>query len=138
MLMRALHPFRDWLPGDTVDVPTDQCRDLIIAEIVEPYTPDQLADLEPDDLPAPAGEPTAAPKGFTEADNPPWQAEAFATVEDGADSPEEPLVHGAPGGPVYHVRVNSPVAGLWPGEAWITGTEADSLMATGLMHQLTP
>jgi hypothetical protein len=84
MLMRALHPFRDWLPGDTVDVPTDQCRDLIIAEIVEPYTPDQLADLEPDDLPAPAGEPTAAPKGFTEADNPPWQAEAFATVEDGA------------------------------------------------------
>jgi hypothetical protein len=54
------------------------------------------------------------------------------------DSPEEPLVHGAPGGPVYHVRVNSPVAGLWPGEAWITGTEADSLMATGLMHQLTP
>jgi hypothetical protein len=51
MLMRVLTPFREWMPGEVVDVPRDQCRDLVIAEIVEPYSVDQLADLEPDDLP---------------------------------------------------------------------------------------
>jgi hypothetical protein len=52
-------------------------------------------------------------------------------------TPDEPLTLGAPGGPVYHVYVETGIAGLWPGEAWLTGSEAPTLIAAGLVRQIT-
>jgi hypothetical protein len=45
VLVRALMNFREWLEGDVFDLPRDQAVELVPAQIVEPYDPDDDDDL---------------------------------------------------------------------------------------------